>query len=794
MVNRNIVTIYEIYAAETPHKVCYAPYYPLYMATLTTCFNNFAPSILRLICILPFNLIEASSIVISTPPASPSSTPANPQPQPSPTSSQKSKDKDGSHFQKSAKRARIDCPEETNSNVAPQPTTFLDQGVVENAEIDLDYMSSQYEFNGVNLAYNLTHVPPSFISLYEAQEGHNPTVLEMMKNLHEANKAQPKDSVPPMKYILALLPSIRDPSTASSPSPKPKGPTLTGDVFEDMYVPPSPFLLHERYDAARAVYAAHGYHIVSSYPNIEFFTKQPIRIFQATVSPHLVISIVKSTVSYARRCRNTSFTFSITDFFLYICAIVDTLLISLYPGEHYFSQLQTAPALKQNHFNDIKRYIQFTPSFIRGVGREANKQVKLRFKKNFLRSTLEFSKMYSEWIMQVVKNPSCVVLDEIRIGFKQNEPRTGNSNPHPNVQVRKPQRYGFQFYSLHLADVNILLNLSPTIRNYNKEVGCGPNLPETCNTSTSVVNNLLTAIGPATSTYKATVIADGWFGSLESAILIHELGHDYTMRINRNSKGLNPVLLHRVQTTHNEYVHFTLNILKNNHRYTSNILRSGYGKSNLTISSRPPNHKLVCFPVRRTKDGVIIPVELPSPLALYKLYANACDIANSYVSHMKAHSLISTRIFSIRFYHYFLTLFISQTRLFYNAIFPPESRTHNFPKQEGSLKSFLRLFSFSIRYMTLIEHHCAVPIGIMPDQRELKNIARTHDLRSIQIHVKGNVVHNGSEQCLSTKKGMTHSQASVVCVGCLFQKPIDIIPYACTPCAENKHNPNHLVG
>ena len=378
---------------------------------------------------------------------------------------------------------------------------------------------------------------------------------------------------------------------------------------------------------------------------------------------------------------------------------------------------------------------------------------------------------YSSWIKDLLSEIVCVTADECRFSYKQNEPRTVNSNPHPNASPRKPQPYGMQFYTLHESQTKLWLSFSPTIKNFIDTMGLRQTFPQKTNVSTAVLHHLLFPFQQGAKECPRLLLADGWFGSLEAAHHLAGKGVGYIMRVNKNTRLLPHAILGRVPTTHNEYIHYTLQQREPIRCPPVNVIRSGFGKSNTLLSSMPPDDKTLVFHTKRTVDGKTVDIHLTTPQAIYKLYANAADISNSYGSYYNLHHIVATRIFKTRLVFYFLNLFISQTRTVYNIIHKDAKDDPQFYRKKGAPLKFLLLFANAIRYTTFIEHHYPVPRGYLILPKVLNPSKNTYDYDAFTDLPKADQTHSISTTIPSPQQSSIPLDQDNPCVGCSLNPP-----------------------
>ncbi len=535
-----------------------------------------------------------------------------------------------------------------------------------------------------------------------------------------------------------------------------------------------------------------NYDLMPSSLSDAFFLSEPIRIFIAITPPRLIKSIIDCTNTYTRITRKeTNNTLDIITFYKYIQVLLDARALDVSSIDSYYRLHGKSAIMKERKFRHITSVMQFSNHYI--FNKRESKKVKHNQETQLRGLLLVIHNFYTEWMKKLVTNVSGIVIDESRIPFDQKAPVTANRNPMSNVSLTKPDRVALQIHTIHDPISNLLLSFAPTMKDFSIKMSQRGFLPPGSHESTFVTNYLLTGFDRGTSAHRMIVIGDAWYGSYQNAVNVRKLGHHPIFRIKNKSSGLSTVMFDAIKMSYKEYMCMVTYDSKSVYRNPLFLTRCGFGYRNATLSSLFSDTIFGRFYVKRRKTGDNVVIDLLPTHSLYKQYSNAGDIANAYMSYLGIHKLYKTHLFKTRLLHYFITLFISQTRLIYNHIwesFKSDRLNHPLPQ---SPDEFTASLGRSLKNMIYLEHH------------HLYSIKQSIDIKAVRTQLEGGdfscFTHPPSIssppgdniKCYASVFGRSCAPVTHICLTCSVRKRGTKPLYTCDQCSKEKHTTHTLA-
>ena len=559
--------------------------------------------------------------------------------------------------------------------------------------------------------------------------------------------------------------------------------------------PPTPNFL-KAYKAARNVYTEHGYELIPPSNNSSFFLSQPIRLFIAVTPPSLVMSIIKSTNEYIDTYRQGRYKkLTIREFFLYIGVLIDIATVGMKSSSQFFRYKPKKPMLSRRRFNDLTSLIQLNEHTLLNSS-EAPDDYDHHGRMHDC--IMKFQSQFSQWTSSLLSDITCMVIDESRLGYRQSYPLSPNSNPMSNYNRMKPDPVAMQFNTLHEAQSRMLLNLAPTTRDPVRMLGQEGVLPPGTSGSTAITNFLLTPYTAATCG-QSIVLADGGYGSLETAECILANGHHPIVAIKNKTNGLPRILLSLLKPTHNELVKIRIKTSLRGWIQSLFLTRSGKGVPNTTLSSIDTDGVASRFKVKKTNTGRPVDITLSQPHALYKVYANTADIFNSYVSSSGIHRVAHTIRFKNKLFLYIMNILFTQTRLAHellerNLSKADEERMPPIPRRAtfGCVASFYERLGDSLRTMVFYEHHYVVETRYVIDRDELIRYFPQGDIFYVPYRLHA-LPYREQYVCSSTYTNTPHAPAQMMCLSCRARNINRRGAYACPRCHPTIHDQNRIA-
>lgn len=548
------------------------------------------------------------------------------------------------------------------------------------------------------------------------------------------------------------------------------------------------------YTEAYHIYAEHGFAICPPNNGKLFFTSKPIRILIATMPPHLVVSIVQNTNEYITDCTKGDQPtravkpLTIPEFFEYILVLVSTREYGFRSVSYYYALFEKKSLMSQARYDEITTYLQFSSHFIRA---KSEKPTPDEQKESIVESCREISECYSSWIIRLFSEITCVTVDEDRVQYNQKSDTTLEGNHTSNYSPHKPSPFALQFYSVHEAWTRIALNLSPTIAEWSSWFSNDHEKDRESSLPSNVVRYLLDPLPDGDDTHQTMVVADGWYGSLDTMHRIREKNFHGVLKVNKNTE-LTPIRgLQGIHGSSQDYTRVDLTTSRGSGRNdTYHITASGKSKANVTLSSFHYRNTLAAHTVSLADTSTKVDVCISVPDSIYKSFANACDVSNSLVSHMGIHTLHDTRKFKTRLFHYFICLFVSQSRTVWNHLSTTLDSDFSPPSE---VSAYLALLSSSCRHMLIAERHKLLRPGPGIRHDTLKHhFSNGSYLKVIKCVVNGggaNVTH----PCHYAPKGKRHPRATLLCVRCSATNRRAKLVYLCGPCSKRHHSPEHFI-
>lgn len=573
-------------------------------------------------------------------------------------------------------------------------------------------------------------------------------------------------------------------------------PSVYDKLLSDLTVPPPKLRLVQLYTEAVALYKKHlNYELLPPSNNPTFFTSSPIHIFLAITPPSLIISIIKHTNRYNRLYRDPIKAVTFIEFLQYLTTLIDIRARHTAVATEHFKPKDRPPVMSMTRFDRITSILQFTEYYLYTPQEAPKGYAKKNLEQQVLGCIVDIDEHYRCWIKDLFEDISCMVIDESRLGYKQNAERTANSNPIPSVVPSKPQPVGLQLYTLHEAHTNLLLNFAPTTRDFITKMCQAEEIAENTLQSASIVNYLLQGYSASDIGSPAIVIADGYYGSLQSVDFIKKAGHHAIVKIGRNKSGTPADEISQLPTGYQEYITFKLVPKKSLWFSSAYLTKSGNSRQNTILSTLDWKGVIGRFTSHRRVDQKKVEYSLSQPHSLYKLYANSADILNSYVSHGGVHELIKTKKFKVKLFLYFFSIFITQTRLIYLHLLKAEQSPDPLSKKDTDPVHFYDEFSQSIRKTIYYEHHYVVSTACNVNLDEMRVLAAQKKWFefSKKLSQMKNAPHLPST-CgpLKSKMKKKHGYSRCFCISCSCQALTSSTVNPCK-CCKRKHSSSRLI-
>ncbi len=644
---------------------------------------------------------------------------------------------------------------------------------------------------GGKVTYYFRELPANHIPAVDTTNNLCPDVKKALKALPTNSANTPKNTIKPRRNPSSTF-SIGEitPTTDDNPSLAHLSPNIQ-KVMTTLSVEMPKLYIYRQYERARKFYKKKmNYYLIPAIGKNEFFLSEPVRILIALIPPELVHSIITHTNKYSKEYKlEKGAKLTVISFFEYLCLILDTLGCADHSIEGYFYNPGHKPIMSKRRFKQITSWMQFNEHYLYNTD-EAPADYK--HDTQLTGCVIDISIKYASWMMDVVGDISVVVIDESRIKFKQNEPLTANSNPLCVISLKKPDPVAFQIHTLNEARSNLLLNFLPTMALLSAKLDQTQFVPKNANEATAVVNYLVYPLPPSTDDHQILILADGYYGSLESSNILWNDGYLSIARVNRNSNGVPLAVINGVQCGHNEYVRTDLVLEGSDNRKRFYATRSGSGKSNLVLSTVYNPSITGEFSVKHTKTGKRISVQLTAVHSLYKTYANAADIANQYIANLRTHLLYKTTKFKTRLFHYFFGVFFSQTRIVFKIL--QEQQGITTPSNEY-VPIFYRSLAESLRRMLHAEHHYAISARYTVDQATVKKYFKRNIYKFIRRKGKRHHVQhmNPSPKCSFSQIHKECGPVYRICLPCLATNKTGKPAFVCKKCYKKNHTRSLLI-
>lgn len=635
---------------------------------------------------------------------------------------------------------------------------------------------------------SFTHVPYDFIKSLSTDIRLNDDVKNAFLKWEKPDPKRPHNPI-----VLSRLMGItarKRPKTSISPTYTPQlnvSPNIQC-ILKSLQLPFPTINLRQCYDKARSLYKTYFcYDLIPSSAHSNFFITEPIRIFMAITPPDLIKSIIDHTNSYSKDIRKHRKTpLNIIQFYKYIGVLLDARRWDVSTVQIFYELHGGSSPMTEKEFRDITSVLQFNHYYL--LNKKESRRVKYSHETQLRGLLLDIQKLYTEWMNELITDVHGIVVDETRIPFDHGAPITSNRNPMSNFSLSKPDRVALQLHTVHEPRLKLLLIFAPTMKHFKVKMGQEPFLEPGAHESTAVINYLMSNFNKGNLNHEMIVIADAWYGSLPIAKNIQSYGHHPILKIKHKTNGLPIDMINALKTNYGEYVCMDISNLQTSCLNPLFLIRLGSRYPNTTLSSLFCDDTFGRFNVKIKKTGINIPIDLLPTHSLYKQYSNAADIANQYMAYFRIHTLYKTHLFKTRLYHYFIGLFINQTRLIFNHLWDTQKvKDPNYPKPQ-SPHQFANVLSKSLYNMIYLEHHYCYSINQNIDIKAMTTQLKSQIFSGFVTPPTISSPPQEDIKCHLSLFGRKCSAATHLCLTCCLNNPSEKPIYLCTKCSEAYHN------